>query len=188
MAMGSGERNELLHMGDAGTTADNNRYYVLKDTDWNDAGTGPFTVKTESGLLDVSTTNTCADISAYDGYFFLGAEGEKWVTAADVFQYNVIVSSYVPVPSMDPCDIGGEAFLYVFRIDCSVPYFTDPATGAPTRAIDLGVGLPTDPRISVGPDGSSKVIISKQGGEILSITGPPAGGGNGMFYWRELKD
>ena len=191
IAMGSGERNELLHMGDTTITADNNRYYVLKDVDWNDSSFTPLsppTVKTESGLLDVTTTNTCADISAYDGYFFLGAEGEKWVTAADVFQYNVIVSSYVPVPSTDPCDIGGQAFLYVFRIDCSQPYFTDPNTGVPTRSIDLGVGLPTDPRISVGPDGSSKVIISKQGGEILTITGPPAGGGNGMFYWRELKD
>ena len=36
----TGERNDLLHLGDASTTEDNNRFYVLEEVDlWEEAGT-----------------------------------------------------------------------------------------------------------------------------------------------------
>jgi hypothetical protein len=69
------------------------------------------------------------------------------------------------------------------------PVLTDNG-GNPVRTMDLGAGLPTDPRVTVGADGdsSNRLIISKQGGDIINIDAPPGFPGSGMFYWRELID
>lgn len=204
LALGTGERSDLLFMGDTGTQADNNRFYAIRHLDpfdlqvtltdlQSDPDKGvlrevPFDTS-DNGLLDVTGDETCADVAAYDGYYFVGTEGEKWVTNVDIFSYIVLASSYIPTPSTDPCEIGGESFLYSFRIYCGEGFFTDGA-GNPERSFDIGSGLPTDPRVTIGtgdPD-SNRVIINKQGGEIMNLQAPPGfGAGIGIFYWRELE-
>ncbi len=189
LAFGTGERNDLLYMSDPATTDDNNRFYVIEEVDlWEDAVV-PFAELVESNLVDLTSTNTCGDLGGARGYFIEGAEGEKWVTNVDIFVGYVIVNSYVPEPSTDPCEIGGHAYLWAFRVECGQGLFTD-AGGNPERTLDLGAGLPTDPRVTVGADGDStnRLIISKQGGDIINIDAPPGFPGSGMFYWRELLD
>jgi type IV pilus assembly protein PilY1 len=189
LAFGTGERHDLLFAGDAGTAADNNRFYVVEEIDlWEQAAT-PQALVTEADLLNVTNTNACSDISGSRGYYIVGEEGEKWVTNVEIFVGYVIVNSYIPKPSLDPCEIGGQAFLWAFKVECGEGLFTDGA-GGPERALDIGTGLPTDPRVTVGAGGdmTNRLIISKQGGEIINLEAPPGFPGSGMFYWRELPD
>jgi type IV pilus assembly protein PilY1 len=185
--LGSGERNELLYMSDPATTADNNRFYIIGDADIHETAAIPQALILESNLLDVSTNNTCANITAYKGYFFTGNEGEKWVTNGTMLGDYLFVGSYIPVPSLDPCEIGGEAFLYRFKASCGEPLLDGtPASAVDPRAIDLGVGFPTDPRISVSPSGDADAIVTKQGGQIIMSGAGQVQGGGG--YWREVKN
>jgi type IV pilus assembly protein PilY1 len=188
IAFGTGERNDLLYMSSAATTADNNRFYVLEDVDVFEASSPAQALIAEADLTDLTNTSTCGSIGN-KGYYLLGAEGEKWVTNVDIFVGYVIVNSYVPEASSDPCEIGGHAYLWAFKVECGQGLFTD-AGGNPERTLDLGAGLPTDPRVTVGANGesSNRLIISKQGGEIINIDAPPGFPGSGMFYWRELLD
>lgn len=189
LAFGTGERNDLLYMSDASTTADNNRFYVIEEIDlWEQAAT-PQAQLSESDLANLTNTNSCGDLSGKRGYYIVGEEGEKWVTNVEIFVGYVIVNSYVPQPSSDPCEIGGIAYLWAFRVECGEGLFTD-GSGAPLRSLDIGAGLPTDPRVTVGAggDGTNRLIISKQGGDIINLEAPPGFPGSGMFYWRELLD
>ena len=188
LAVGTGERQNLVFEGIAADPGDNNRFYALNDADVYETDSPAQTLPlTEANLLDVSNTSTCSDVAAYRGYYLIGDDSEKWVTNIDVFLYYVFAASFIPSNTGDPCDIGGESFLYVFRIYCGEGFFDDGA-GNPERAISLGEGMPTDPRITVGTEGdtSHRVIINQQGGEIISLQAPPGFQGSGMFYWREL--
>lgn len=189
LAFGTGERHDLLFLGDAGTPDDNNRFYVVEELDLWEQAAMPQAELSEADLLNLTNTNACSDISGSRGYYIVGQEGEKWVTNVDIFVGFVIVSSYIPKPSLDPCEIGGKAFLWAFKVECGEGLFTDGA-GNPDRALDIGSGLPTDPRVTVGAGGdvTNRLIISKQGGEIINIEAPPGFPGSGMFYWRELLD
>jgi hypothetical protein len=42
--------------------------------------------------------------------------------------------------------------------------------------------------VGAGGDVTNRLIISKQGGEIINLEAPPGFPGSGMFYWRELLD
>jgi Tfp pilus tip-associated adhesin PilY1 len=188
LALGSGERENLTFEGVANQDGDNNRFYVVNDSDvLEQAMPAQVLPLDETNLLDVTSTSACADVNAYRGFYFIGADSEKFVTRPDVFLYYVFAASYVPSPATDPCELGGEAFLYVFRISCGEGFFDD-GVGNVDRQISLGPGMPTDPRITVGTEGDSshRVIINQQGGEILSFEAPPGFQGSGMFYWREL--
>ena len=186
IAFGTGERNDLLYMSDATTPDDNNRFYVVEDTDIFEQGAPAQSLIGESNLTNLTNTSTCGSVGN-KGYYLVGSEGEKWVTNVDIFVGYVIANSYVPQPSTDPCEIGGLAYLWAFKVECGQGLFTD-ASGNPDRTLDLGAGLPTDPRVTVGANGdtSNRLIISKQGGDIINIDAPPGFPGSGMFYWREL--
>jgi type IV pilus assembly protein PilY1 len=202
LAVGSGERNDLLFLGDDSTTADNNRFYVIEEEDLFDQ-LGTTDVIEESDLTDLSSANTCVSLGASQGYYFVGDEGEKWVTNVEIFAGYVIANSYVSEGvSTDPCEITGQAFLWVFKVECGQGYFSlsgGPAGGGTgggspdpseptTRRYDIGAGLPTDPRVTVGASSgvSDRVITSKQGGGIVNIEPPPKTK-SGALYWRELS-
>ena len=186
-AVGSGERDKLLYMSDPATTADNNRFYVFKDVDIYDAVLPLQPVILETNLLNLSSSSICADVSAYKGYFIVGNEGEKWVTNVEILNDYLFVGSYIPVPSIDPCAIGGAAYLYRFKASCGEPMIDGtPVSAVDPRAIDLGTGFPTDPRITVGPGGDADVIVTKQGGQI--ITNSAGKLDDGTSYWREVNN
>jgi type IV pilus assembly protein PilY1 len=186
-ALGSGERNDLLYMSDPSTTADNNRFYVFKDVDLYETGATPQPVVLETDLLDITTSSVCSGLGGYKGYFFVGEEGEKWVTNAALLSDYLFVASYIPIASTDPCELGGQSFLYRFRVECGEPLLDGtPASAIDPRAVDLGGGFPTDPRISVGPSGDADVIVTKQGGQIVTTPGGKLDDGGG--YWREVNN
>jgi type IV pilus assembly protein PilY1 len=188
LAFGSGERTNLKFMGNDKTTKDNNRFYAMTDLDPLEKAPAPYATLAETALANVTDKEGCANLTSERGYYFIGREGEKFVTNADIFFYFVFVGSFIPTENTDPCKTGGVATIYVFKVYCGEGFFTD-AAGDPQRDLDVGAGLPTDPRITIGADGekSNRVIINKQEGEILNIEAPPGFGvGVGMFYWREI--
>ena len=95
LALGSGQRMNLKWPGIAGVTLDNDRFYSIVDTDWQNLMGVPATLA-ETDLLDVTGNAVCADVSAYKGFFLEAAEGEKFVTETDIFFYVAFAASYIP--------------------------------------------------------------------------------------------
>jgi type IV pilus assembly protein PilY1 len=185
LAFGTGDRANLKQTGDSSTTADNNRFYAIQDPDPYDRSTPPNPVVDESTLLDATSDSSCADTSAYQGYYIVARDDEKFITNVELFSYYVITSSFTPTGSTDPCTAGGDATLYLFRVDCGQGYFSGPTDGT-SRRLELGAGMPTDPKVSVSPDGT-RVIVTQQDGEIENPAGPNGlGSSPGQLYWREV--
>jgi hypothetical protein len=165
LAIGSGERNDLLFGRDGGlSTAEKNRFYVFKDRDpleiERDPATLPYTdVSPSIDFIDgtaIATFNPNSCLSGgHVGFYFEGDQGEKFITDSIIFFGVVFTGSYVPSPSSaDTCDATGDAFLYGFDLLCGEGSFP-PASGDPNdpneRRIKVGEGLPSSPRVSVGP-------------------------------------
>ena len=74
----------------------------------------------------------------------------------------------------------------MFRVYCGEGFFG--GTDGDARRLDLGAGMPTDPRITVSPTGT-RVIVTQQDGEIENGLGPPIDPEKlGQLYWREVTD
>ncbi|HEY8156880.1 MAG TPA: PilC/PilY family type IV pilus protein [Myxococcota bacterium] len=178
LALGSGERNALTFTG----TIDpqKNRFYVFKDVDplerelTGSTSTARLTDTSASTnfVNATSLTGSCnPPPSPALGYYLEGADGEKFITDTTIFFGTVLTSSYIPTTSTDPCEVGGEAFLYGFNLVCGEGIFDpDPSGGGtePERSISIGGGLPNRPRVSVGPvdadrDGDGDVDESDYG-------------------------
>lgn len=214
LAFGTGERASLRRTHDASTDEENNRFYSVKDEDPFDRRTTTIPMLTEEDLVDQSDDATCPNLASESGYFFRVADDEKFVTDSDIFSYWVITSTFTPNASGDPCSAGGDASLYIFKLYCGEGFFFNSATqgsggnglpgGGPggsggsnnpdyadygdpaSRRLDLGAGMPTDPRITVSPDGT-RVVVTQQDGEVENWEGPPGGGAApGQLYWREM--
>jgi type IV pilus assembly protein PilY1 len=188
LAFGSGERTNLQFEGFTGTSDENNRFYAIQDLDPLEKLATPQPVQGESTLMNVTGDGSCAELSAYSGFYMMGDDGEKFVTQSDIFFYYLFVGSFVPETPVDPCDAGGKSYLYAFKVYCGEGLFTD-ASGDPEPRVDLGEGLPTDPRITICPDPrGNRVIVNKQEGDLENFEAPPGfGSGVGQFYWRELS-
>ena len=55
--------------------------------------------------------------------------GEKFITDSTIFFGTVLTSSYIPTTSSDPCEVGGEAFLYGFKLKCGQGIFPPDPSG-----------------------------------------------------------
>jgi Tfp pilus tip-associated adhesin PilY1 len=218
LAFGTGERTDLQRTHDASTTAENNRFYSVKDEDIFDRRATIIPTRTEQDLLDTSTSATCPNLASQSGFFFRVDDDEKFVTDTTIFSYWVIAASFTPSGVVDPCSSSGDARLYVFKVHCGQGFFfnsasatsadlagsgpggsggaTDPALadfGDPaSRYLDLGAGLPTDPRVTVGPGGAggssgSRVFVTQQDGVINNLDAPDDDtSAPGQLYWREV--
>ena len=185
LSFGSGERANLQRAGDATTDAENNRFYSMTDIDPFERSATVNPVLTEQNLYDATSIGSCPDLSTFRGYMVKTADSEKFVTDIDLFSYYVITSSFTPAASSDPCSSGGTGTLYIFRVYCGEGFF--PGTGPATRQLQMGAGMPTDPRVSVSPNGT-RVIVTQQNGRIDNPPGPPqTGNGLGQLYWREMN-
>jgi len=186
LTFATGERTQLKKLGDTSSDAENNRFYSVVDPDplARGASTGPMA---EDTLLDTTNDGSCASTTGYDGYYFKARDGEKFVTNVDIFAYQVIAASYTPVDTTNPCSTGGEATLYAFRVYCGQGYFSTDGD-ADSRRLDMGAGMPTDPRVTVSPSGT-RVIVTQQDGEIENGPGPPIDPDKiSQLYWREIFD
>ncbi len=185
LAFGAGERRDLAYEGDA-SFDENNRFYVVNDPDPFELGSPPLDPVEESDLIDATNSPGGVTISTERGFFIKAADGEKFVTNTVIFAGKVITASFEPTPSADPCAARGDATAYVFDLLTGEGYFAD-ASNNPMRTMDIGVGLPTDPKVSVGPGGKdNRVYIEKSGADLESIGQDDVPAGGQLLYWREL--
>ena len=197
IALGAGERKDLSYLGEA-TADENNRFYVLIDPDpYEIAGLAAAGPVVEADLLDATSSPGGVAITTQRGFYIVAADGEKFVTNSVIFAGHVVTASFKPTPSTDPCAARGEAKAYVFDLFTGEGYFTD-AGGNPERTLDLGVGLPTDPRVSIGVGGGgagggtdgcddNRVYIEKSGADLESFGVPCVPGNGHLLYWRESE-
>ena len=87
----------------------------------------------------------------------------------------------------NPCTTRGNGTLYVFDIRDGKGYFED-GSGDPARGLNIGAGLPTDPRVSVGVGGKkNRVFVEKSGADLFSMEEEDIESGGRLLYWRERR-
>jgi type IV pilus assembly protein PilY1 len=186
LAFGTGERANLPYPGIADDDAENNRFYIVTDPDPYEKASPTHSTVTEDDLTDLSGKEGCTALST-QGYFFILEDGEKFVTAADIFSSLVIGLTFKPSSGLARCSSRGEMTLYVFDVECGKGYFDD-GLGNPTRALALGSGLPSDPRVSIGSDGTHNRVYIRSNDDVLqSIEVPDVTLYGNFLYWRELR-
>jgi Tfp pilus tip-associated adhesin PilY1 len=162
-------------------------WYFLVSTDSANNGTG-LTCNQTAGPPSCTLTDPTAGL------------GEKFVTSATIFANNVFVSSFIPNMGVgsDPCTVGGSSFQYVFTIKCAMGLYTT-FLNPLQRTAPLGLGVPTDPRISISvgnvaaaggapcADGTANkvFVITSTNAVMGGCAGSPKGKGVGILYWRE---
>jgi hypothetical protein len=187
LAFGSGERRHLPFQGIAGED-ENNRFYVMSDPDPYERLATPLGTITEADLTDITLDEDGATFAAR-GYYFKVEDGEKFVTEVEIFAGQVIAASFKPTPSANVCAARGDARLYVWNIRDGRGFFdTGGASPVPTRSVSIGTGLPTGPKVSVGPGGKqNRVYIEKSGTDLWSSEQYDVPTGGRYIYWRELN-
>ncbi len=184
LAFGSGERRNLQFEGDAGDTTENNRFYVMIDSDPYEVASPALATITEANLTDFSGS-AAAQSFANKGFYISVADGEKFVTNVEIFSGEVIAATFTPTSTASPCSARGDGNLYVFDIETGEGHFTD-AFGGAERGYSLGPGLPTDPKISIGVGGKdNRVVIEKSGSDIEIIEAPNLNLNGATLFWRE---
>jgi type IV pilus assembly protein PilY1 len=184
LAFGSGERRNLPFEGVAGDDSENNRFYVIVDPDPYERAAVPFGTFDETDLTDFSGSEAAATF-ANQGFFFSVGDGEKFVTNVEIFAGDVIAASFLPTTNIDPCVSKGQGTLHVFDLVNGEGHFDD-GGGNPVRGLDIGAGLPTDPKISVGVGGTNnRVIVEKSGADLETFEEDDIDVGRGLLYWRE---
>jgi len=184
LAFGSGERRNLTFAGNTSNTKENNRFYVMIDSDPYEVASPALVTITEADLTDFSGT-AAAQTFTDKGFYITVADGEKFVTNVEIFNGNVIAATFVPTTSADPCATRGEGALYVFDLQTGEGHFDD-GGGGTQRTVALGFGLPTDPKISIGPGGkNNKIVIEKSGSDIEILDEDPLDLNGATLYWRE---
>ncbi len=184
LAFGSGERRNLTFRGDVNNNGENNRFYVMVDSDPYEVAAPPLATITEADLTDFSGSQA-AQTFANKGFYFSVADGEKFVTNVEIFNGKVLAGSFVATSNPDPCVTRGDGTLYVFDLQTGEGHFADGGGGA-QRGYSLGPGLPTDPKVSIGVGGKdNKVVIEKSGSDIEVIDEDPIDLNGATLFWRE---
>jgi type IV pilus assembly protein PilY1 len=188
LTFATGEREQLEYEGASGYD-ENNRVYVVKDR--YPTGASAFTNSyTESNLTDITSLSYDNDLTD-QGYYFVAADGEKFVSELVVFAgYAIFVSFEIDSSNSDPCAAAaGTSKLYAIKLNSGQGYFTagSPPTPMEERYMDVGSGLASSPRISMSPDPSDdKMYVKTSKGLLVTIEPPPrTGSGSSIIYWKQ---
>ena len=182
LAFGTGERTQLDYQGDPASD-DNDRFFVLQDPNPTGVTSVPVVPYTEADLTDI--TGLPADSDPTDlGFYFIAEDGEKFITNHAAFGGILITTSYKPDDGTgDICDAVGQSFAYIFDIESGLGFF-DPNL----RRTDAGLGVPSDPRITVSSsvEGGVKILLKSSSGQLISIDADdlwpdPVS----LVYWRQ---
>ncbi len=197
LAFGTGERNQLDFEGFSSTTAENNRFYVMQDLDpYETLGLNPHPIQESLHLTNIDSVANCSNLSAFQGYYLLARDMEKFVSTSFIFLGDVWTGSFIPLVDADPCTAGGDTYVYRFDLECGTGEFPDEGPNPEDqRRKQIGTGIPTSPRISVGPapDASdpnpecqSRVfMITSDGGVLNDCAGAVPSSGVKLINWRE---
>ncbi len=187
LAFGTGERNDLSYPGDP-SRDDNNRFYVIRDLNPTGAGSIPAAAYSEADLTDV--TGLASDPDRTDlGYYFIAEEGEKFITNHVAFGGALITTSYIPNDGTDEvCDVAGQSFAHIFDLDTAEGFFDPAISSNDGRRVVSGLGVPSDPRITVSnsDDGGVKILLKSSAGQLVTIDAPGlAPDPVELVYWRQ---
>ena len=186
LTLGTGRRDKVADEGVMGDSTENDRFYVLQDLDPYEIASPSQPTLTEGMLTDVNATNGAITLST-PGYFWTAADGEKFVTNTTIFAGTVITATFSPDLTGNPCTSRGVGTLYAFHLTTGEGYFSD-VNGDPVRSLDIGTGMPTDPKISAGPDGTmNRVYIEKSDTEMISFEASNIDIENQSLYWKETQ-
>ena len=187
LAFATGERSDIVYQGDP-SRDDNNRFYVLKDPNPEGVGSIPVAPFTEANLTDITGLATDPDTTD-SGFYFIAEDGEKFITNHAAFGGVLITASYLPDDGTGSvCDADGQAFAYIFDLGTGGGFF-DPATSSSQgRRVTTGLGVPSDPRITISnsEDGGVQILLKSSAGHVVSIGAPgllpdPVD----LVYWRQ---
>jgi type IV pilus assembly protein PilY1 len=195
LVFGTGNREDLLDLGAAGDTADNNRLYVVRDDDPTGWYTPPIGIdpeiypsaKTESSLENITAAAYTTDPTKI-GYYMVGEEGEKFVSDARIFAGYVVLTSFASQSNVACTGGSGVSYAYAFRIKNGAGYW-DPSASqvVDQRRISLGDGLAAAPEHSMGQDpDDDKIFVKTSKGLIKTLDPPPrTDSGAGVIYWKQ---
>jgi type IV pilus assembly protein PilY1 len=145
--LGTGDRNHP-------NSTSSNRFYGITDTtDMTNAA-----ALSESNLFDVTSTNGTAS----GGWFFRLASNEKVLDPANVFNSDVLFSSFTPTTVVTCTSGGGTAKLYSVQmttgyaaIDFSTGAALASTDASHTRSTTIGQGIASMPVVIVTPPSGS---------------------------------
>jgi type IV pilus assembly protein PilY1 len=204
LAFGSGERTDLRYEGTAqgnlleGKDDDNNRFWVVwdrtplgadpDDSSWYTVGEGHETVNGQKRGLNEATGLATDNDPDDDGYFIKLPDGEKFITNHILFAGILMTLSYVPNDdAVDICNNVGSTNIWIFNLE-DAGALLDAAAGADfsNRRLELGPGIPTDPRITVS---KNKVVLIGQTSlgnvfeyDVPAEPPPPIE----LVFWRQI--
>src|SRR5262245_424028 len=147
--LGTGDRNHP-------NSTSSNRFYGIKDTTPTDMSNA--SALSESNLIDVTSTNG----TAAGGWFFRLASNEKVLDPANVFNSDVLFSSFTPNSVVTCTGGGGTAKLYSVQmtsgyaaIDFSTGTALASTDASATRSTTIGQGIASMPVVIVTPPSGS---------------------------------
>jgi hypothetical protein len=159
--------------------------------------------------LENITTGTYTDSYTKNGWYInFAGQGEKVLSEPAVFGGVVYISTYTPPSGGDPCAQAGGAKLYGinYMTGAGVIPVLDGAgnpTGATTRSMTVGVGIPSAAILSLKPIGSSSsgggnsiadlyMTVSGGAGQNVSTTridfDPPSlANRTNLIHWKDMR-
>ncbi len=128
----------------------------------------------------------------------LNGHGEKILADPTVFGGVVYFTTFVPSNSSDPCEQGGDAYLYGVKYTTGGGGISTGTDSEPVKSMYIGSGIPSAPVISLKPGsgGSPDMYVTVSGGggvgaNTFRVDMNPPGVANrsNMLYWldRRLK-
>ena len=187
LGFATGERTEIVYEGDPNRD-DNNRFYVLRDLNPTGASSIPAAPYGEADLTDITGFTSDFDLTDL-GYYFVAEDAEKFITNHAAFGGVFITTSYLPDDGTGSiCDVDGQAFVHVFDIATGSGCFDPLSSSNQGRRVDSGLGVPSDPRITISSsiNGGVKILLKSSAGQLVTIDAPDlAPEAVKQVYWRQ---
>jgi type IV pilus assembly protein PilY1 len=176
------------------------KIYAVKDNDRSSTYT--------LSNLDNITSGTYLDSSTKHGWYInFSGQGEKVLSDPAIFGGVVYISTYTPPSGGDPCEQAGEAKLYGldFTTGAGIIPVLDASgnpTGATTRSMTVGVGIPSGAILSLKPNESytpgtgsiADLYMTTSGGGGTSLTTdrvdfepPSLANRTNLTHWKDLR-
>lgn len=181
---GTGDREDPTD-----TTNPQERFYAVMDD-----GLGNYP-RQESDLKDVTSLNTFNQDLTKKGWFIKlqssGGQVEKVLARPAVFNQLLYFTTYT-YKGITACSVEGEARLYIVSYlsgggALAVDELSD-LSGTPSseRYKTIGLGVPSNPIISVDTKGVASIVIGTTNNQVFSQQVFSPGTGKSILYWREV--
>jgi len=161
------------------------RFFGVKDNDRS-------STYTFSDMDNLTSANQTYNPARGVGWALnLAGGGEKVLADPTVFGGVVYFTTYVPAAGNNPCEQGGDAYLYALK------YTTGGgALSSGERRMGVGSGIPSAPVLSLGPGsgGTPDLYVTTSGGggvsastQRVNITPPGVANRTNMIYWKDRR-